>query len=120
VGLELITLVVIGTDGTCTGSSKSNYHMTVTMTAPCYSSNKTNITEILLNMVLNTFSDNYNAYHVPITTKVMSSNPTHGEMYFIQHYVIKFVSDLQKDGGVLWILRFSQPINLIPMILLKY
>jgi hypothetical protein len=27
-----------------------------------------------------------------ITAKVVSSNPTHGEMYSIQHYVIKFVS----------------------------
>ena len=30
---------------------------------------------------------------VPITTKILSSNPPHGEMYSIQHYVIKFVSD---------------------------
>jgi hypothetical protein len=29
-----------------------------------------------------------------ITAKVVSSNPTHGEMYSIQHYVIKFVSYL--------------------------
>ena len=27
-----------------------------------------------------------------ITARVVSSNPTHGEMYSIQHYVIKFVS----------------------------
>jgi hypothetical protein len=27
---------------------------------------------------------------VPITTKVVSSNPVHGEMYSIQHYWIKF------------------------------
>ena len=33
---------------------------------------------------------------VPITTKVVSSNPVHGEMYSIQHYVIKFVSDLRQ------------------------
>ena len=26
---------------------------------------------------------------VPITTKVVSSNPVHGEMYSIQYYVIK-------------------------------
>jgi len=26
--------------------------------------------------------------------KVVSSNPVHGEVYSIQHYVIKFVSDL--------------------------
>jgi hypothetical protein len=28
-----------------------------------------------------------------ITTKVVSSNPVHGEVYWIQHYVIKFVND---------------------------
>ena len=27
-------------------------------------------------------------------TKFVSSNPIHGEVYSIQHYVIKFVSDL--------------------------
>ena len=37
---------------------------------------------------------------VPITTKVVSSNPVHGEVYSIQHYVIKFVSDLQQVGGL--------------------
>jgi hypothetical protein len=31
---------------------------------------------------------------VSITTKVVSSNPVHGEVYSIQHYVIQFVSDL--------------------------
>jgi hypothetical protein len=29
---------------------------------------------------------------VPITTKVVSSNTVHGEVYSIRHYVIKFVS----------------------------
>jgi hypothetical protein len=32
---------------------------------------------------------------VHITTKVVSSNPDHGEVYVMQHYVIKFVSDLR-------------------------
>jgi hypothetical protein len=32
---------------------------------------------------------------VTITTKVVSSNPAHGKVYSIQHYVIKFVSDLR-------------------------
>jgi hypothetical protein len=27
---------------------------------------------------------------VPITTKFVSSNPVHGEVYSMQHYVIKF------------------------------
>ena len=35
---------------------------------------------------------------VPITSNVVSSNPTHGEVYSIQHYVIKFVSDLRQVG----------------------
>ena len=29
---------------------------------------------------------------VPITTKLVSSNPVHGEVFPIQHYVIMFVS----------------------------
>ena len=36
---------------------------------------------------------------MPITTKVVSLNLSHGEMYSIQHYVIKFVSDLGQAGG---------------------
>jgi len=31
-----------------------------------------------------------------ITTKVVSLNPAHGEMYSIQHYVIKFIGDLRQ------------------------
>ena len=38
---------------------------------------------------------------VPITTKVVSSNPAHGEVYSIQHYVIRFVNDLLQVGGSL-------------------
>ena len=30
------------------------------------------------------------------TTNDVSMNPAHGEVYFIQHYVIKFVSELQQ------------------------
>jgi hypothetical protein len=42
---------------------------------------------------------------VPITTKVVSSNPAHGEVYLIQHYVIKFVSDLRQVCGFHWVLQ---------------
>ena len=49
---------------------------------------------------------------VPITTKVVSSNLVHGEMYSIQYYVIKFVSDLWQVCGFLWVLRFPPPIKL--------
>ena len=33
--------------------------------------------------------------YIAITTKIVSSNPAHGEVNSIQHYVIKFVSDLR-------------------------
>jgi len=49
---------------------------------------------------------------VPITTKVVSSNPANGEGYSIQHYVLKFVSDLQQVGGFLRVFRFPPPIKL--------
>jgi hypothetical protein len=41
---------------------------------------------------------------VPITTKVVGFNPTHGEMYSIQHNVIKFVSNLQQVSDFFWVL----------------
>jgi hypothetical protein len=49
---------------------------------------------------------------VPITTNAMSSNPVHGEVYSIQHYVIKFVSDFRQVGGFLRVPRFPPPIKL--------
>jgi hypothetical protein len=57
---------------------------------------------------------------VPITTKVVSSSPAHGEVYMIQHYVIKFVSDLQQFGGFLHVLPVPLPIKLIATIQLIY
>jgi hypothetical protein len=36
------------------------------------------------------------------TSFAISSNPTHGEMYSIQHCVIKFVSGLRQVCGFLW------------------
>jgi len=46
---------------------------------------------------------------VPITTKVVRPNPVHGEVYSIQHYVIKCVSNLRQVGGFL---LFPPPIKL--------
>ena len=46
---------------------------------------------------------------LPITTKDVSWNPAHCEVYFIQYYVIKFASDLGQVGGVL---RFCPPMKL--------
>jgi hypothetical protein len=53
---------------------------------------------------------------VPITTKIVSSNPVHGDVCSIQHYVIKFVSDFQQVGVFLRVLRFAPPIKLTAMI----
>lgn len=33
---------------------------------------------------------------LPIATNLVGSNPTHGEVYWLQHYVIKFVSIINK------------------------
>ena len=58
---------------------------------------------------------------VPITTKVVSSNPTNGEVYSIQHYVIKCVSDLlvKQVAGFLQELWFPPDHHDITEILLK-
>ena len=40
-------------------------------------------------------------HSVPIATKVVSLNPAQGEVYSMQHYVIKFVSDLRQVCGIL-------------------
>jgi hypothetical protein len=37
---------------------------------------------------------------LPITDKVVSSDPAHGEVYSIQQYVINFVSYLRDVGGL--------------------
>jgi hypothetical protein len=49
---------------------------------------------------------------MPITSKALSSNHVHGEVYSIQHYVIKLVAG-QWFIQVLW---FPPPIKLTAMI----
>jgi len=49
---------------------------------------------------------------VPITTKVVNSNPVLAEVYSIQNYVMKSVSDLWQVGGFLQVLQFPPPIKL--------
>ena len=51
---------------------------------------------------------------VPVTTKVVSSSPTHGEVYLIQHYVIKLASDLWQVIDFLRILMFPPILKLTP------
>ena len=53
---------------------------------------------------------------VPITTKVVNSNLTRGEVYSIQHYVIQFVSELWQVGGFVLVLRFPPTIKLTTVI----
>ena len=49
---------------------------------------------------------------VSITTKVVSSIPVHGEVYWIQHYLLKFVSDLGQVDGFFRVSQFPPPIKL--------
>ena len=88
-GFKLTTLVEIGTD--CIGSYKSNYH---TITRGCRGRDR---------MVVG-FTTTYaiSAYHH------FESRSGQG----VQHYVIKFVSDLREVGGFLQVLRFPPPIKL--------
>ena len=44
------------------------------------------------------FTTTYAISAISITTKVVSLNSADGEVYSIQHYVIKFVSDLRQVG----------------------
>ena len=51
---------------------------------------------------------------MPITKKALSLNPAFGEVYSMQHDVIKFLSDLRYVGGFLRVLRFPPPIKWPP------
>jgi hypothetical protein len=50
---------------------------------------------------------------MPITTKVVSWNPVHGEVHSIQHYVIMFVSDLRQVSGFLQVLTTTIQLNIV-------
>jgi hypothetical protein len=74
---------------------------------PASSTTKTgrhDIAEILLKVALST---------IKIKSNIESRS---GEVYSIQHYVIKFVGDLQQVDGFLQVLRFPPPIKLIATI----
>ena len=47
-----------------------------------------------------------------MTTKVVSSNFAHDEVYLIQLYMIKFDSDLRQVRSFLWVLWFPPAIKL--------
>jgi hypothetical protein len=44
---------------------------------------------------------------VTITTKIVSSNSSHGDAYSLQLYMIKFVSDLRQFCGFIWVHLYS-------------
>jgi hypothetical protein len=64
--------------------------------------NETNLNCLFLEKSQNKLlmnQDNYINQSVVITTNVVSLIPANGEVYSIQYYVIKFVSDLRKVDG---------------------
>ena len=63
-------------------------------------------TLITLNLILIVF------VYVDINKTTIPINATNSEVYSIQHYVIKFVRDLQQVSGFLRLLRFPPPIKL--------
>ena len=46
-----------------------------------------------------------------LSTNVVSSDPANDGVYSLQHYVIKFVSDLRQVGGFHRVIRFPPPIK---------
>ena len=70
-----------------------------------YKTDRYDIAEILLKVAFNT---------------IAQSNKHPCEMYSIQNYVIKLISDLQQVGGFLRVLQFPPPIQLTVTIQLKY
>jgi hypothetical protein len=63
-------------------------------------------------MVFNATFNNMSVVSWRSATKAVSFNPIHGEVYLIQHYVKKFVSDLRHVSGFLRVLWFPPPIKL--------
>ena len=49
---------------------------------------------------------------LPVKSVPIIESPAHGKVYSIQHYVIKFVSDLRQVAGFFRTLRFPPPIKL--------
>ena len=83
--------------------------------SPASSTTKTgrhDIAEIWLKVALKQLDLQLPVQSVPITTKVVSSNPWRGVLESIQHYVIKFVNELRQVGGFLWVLEFPTSIKL--------
>jgi len=75
----------------------------------CFCYNLSFVLQLGLSVVIILYLD----LQLPVQpTKVVSSNHAHDEVYSIQHYVIKFVSDWRQVGGFLRVLQFPPPIQL--------
>jgi hypothetical protein len=97
----------------CTGSCQSNYHTTMTTTATLLlrvSDNinslnmyidKTQLCNLLCSFQIHVYRHNTHF----CSSNISCPNNVHGEVYSIQQYVIKFVSDLRQIGGFLRVLR---------------
>ena len=79
---------------------------------PAYSTTKTgrhDIAEILLKVALNTINQSLQKISILICRVVTGDvyyDPAHDEVFSIQHYVMKYISDLWQVGGFLRVLRF--------------
>jgi hypothetical protein len=93
----------------CTGRYKSNYHTNTNMTAQRGTNGTNKVYKISYKsthwfIIIRTFSDIFLILvHL-------------GEVYSIQHYVIKFVSDLRQVDGFLRVFLFPPPVKLTVMI----
>ena len=75
--------------------------------------------ELVGHYITEKYSHNEGGYHGHNHMVVASSNLSYGEVYSIQHFVIKFVSDFRQVGGFLQVLQFPPPIKLTTTIYLK-
>ena len=96
------------------------------LTCPCHTTKGKQVRDQIL-IRLNSFYlliDNSKLTCLLITIGLQQFDKTIYEvvihLFAIQHYVIKFVSDLRQLSGFLQVLRFPLPIILIATIKLKY
>ena len=73
--------------------------------------------KIILRQFLSPFHKDYLTTNFNLTTKITLTIKILPQVYSIQHYVIKFVSDLRQVNGFLRVLQFSPPIKLTDILL---
>ena len=73
--------------------------------------------KIILRQFLSPFYKDYITTNFNLTTKITLTIKILPQVYSIQHFVIKFVSDLRQVNGFLLVLQFSPPIKLTDILL---